>query len=85
MLVKDDWCSDAGAVEASSCHGNTSPRSMPGVLTALALARTARDMGLQRAMTLPDMWGAFGEQNIHYLSQQPPRRPWHERGAAVNV
>lgn len=48
---------------ASSCHGNTSPRSMSGtVLPALALARTARDMGLQRAMTLPDMWWAVGEQ-----------------------
>lgn len=86
MLVKGDWCSDTGAVEASSCHGNTSQRSMSGtVLPALPLARTARDMGLQRAMTLPDMWWVFGEQNIHYLSLQPPRRPWNEYVARVNV
>lgn len=63
MLLKDDWRSDTSAAEASSRHGNTSPRSMSGaVLSALAPARTARDTGLQRAMTLPDMWWAFGEQ-----------------------
>lgn len=57
MLLKDNWCSDTSAVEAYSCHGNTSLRSMSGaVSSALALARTAPDMGLQRAMTLPDMW-----------------------------
>lgn len=57
VLVKGEWCSDTGAGEASSCHGNTSPRSMSGaVLPAPPLARTATDMGLQRAMTLPDMW-----------------------------
>lgn len=86
MLVKGDGCSDTGAAEASSCHGNTSQRSMSGaVLPALPLARTARDMGLQRAMTPPDMWWAFGEQNIHYLSLQPPRRPRDEYVARVNV
>lgn len=41
----------------------------------LAAAGLLRDMGLQQAMTLPDMWWVFGEQNIHYLSEQQPRRP----------
>lgn len=85
-LVKGDWRTDTRAAEASSSRGNTSPRSMSGaVLPALALARTARDMGLQRAMTLPDMWWAFGEKNIHYLSQQLPRRPRDESVARGNV
>lgn len=56
----------------------------------LAAAGLLRDTGLQQAMTLPDMWWVFGEQNIHYLSEQQPRRPrdvsvargWNCRGGA---